>query len=112
VGKKQPAEYNIDEDDVNETPLDNFFSWIDDREMFECFQCLHDKECYLNLPYDMFDTNPLDMENIKEQQDTDDALLQHATKHVDRYTCKCIGTIDDILCYIKPGDPPNNWKIA
>jgi hypothetical protein len=28
----------------------------------------------------MVDTNPLDMENIKEQQDADDALLQHATK--------------------------------
>ncbi len=23
-----------------------------------------------------------------------------------------IGTVDDILCYIKPGDPPNNWKKA
>ncbi len=30
----------------------------------------------------MVDDNPLDMENIKEQQDTDDALLQHATKYV------------------------------
>jgi hypothetical protein len=60
----------------------------------------------------MVDTNPLDMENIKEQQDADDALLQHATKYADRYTHKRIGTIDDILCYIKPGDPPNNWKIA
>jgi hypothetical protein len=37
VGKKQPTEYIIDEDDVNETALDNYFSWIDDREMFECF---------------------------------------------------------------------------
>ncbi len=52
------------------------------------------------------------MENIKERQDTDDALLQHATKYADRYTRKRIGTIDDILCYIKPGDPTNNWKIA
>jgi hypothetical protein len=52
------------------------------------------------------------MENIKEQQDADDALLQHATKYADQYTQKCIGTIDDILCYIKPGDPPNNWKIT
>ncbi len=30
----------------------------------------------------MVDTNPLDIENIKEQQDADDALLQHATKFV------------------------------
>ncbi len=112
VGKKQPAEHSIIEDDVNETPLNNYFSWVDDREMFECFKCLPDEECYLNLPDNMVDTNPLDMANIKEQQDADDALLQHATKYADRYTHKRIGTIDDILCYIKLGDPPNNWKIA
>jgi hypothetical protein len=60
----------------------------------------------------MVDTILLDMENIKEQQDADDALLQHATKYADQYTRTRIGTIDDILCYIKPGDPPSNWKIA
>jgi hypothetical protein len=112
VGKKRPAEHSINEDDVNETPLDNYFSWVDDREMFECLKCLPDDECYLNLPDNMVDTNPLDMENIKEQQDADDALLQHATKYADQYTHKRIGTIDDNLCYIKPGDPPNNWKIT
>ncbi len=60
----------------------------------------------------MVDTNLLDTENIKEQQDADDALLQHATKYADQYRCKHIGTIDNILCYIKPGDPQNNWKIT
>jgi hypothetical protein len=85
VGKKQPAEPSIDEDDVDETPLDNYFSWVDNREMFKCFKYLPDKECYLNLPDDMVDTNPLDMENIKEQQDADDILLQHAAKYADRY---------------------------
>jgi hypothetical protein len=80
--------------------------------MFECFKCHPDKESYLNLPDDMVDNNPLDMENNEDQQETDDALLQHATKYADRYTRTRISTIDDILCYIKPGDPPNNWKIA
>ena len=60
----------------------------------------------------MVDKNPLDMENINEQQDADDALLQHATKYVDQYMHKHISTIDDTLCYIKPRDPPNNWKIT
>ncbi len=32
----------------------------------------------------MIDNNPLDMENIKEQQYADDALLQHATKYADQ----------------------------
>jgi hypothetical protein len=112
VGKIQPTEHSINEDDVDETPLDNYFSWVDDREMFECFKCLPDEEGYLNLPDNMVDTNPLDMENIKEQQDADDAMLQHTTKYAVQYTHKCIGTIDDILCYIKPGDSQNNWKIA
>jgi hypothetical protein len=53
MGRKQSAEYIIDKDDVDETPLDNNFSWTDDREMFECFKCLPDKECYLNLPDNM-----------------------------------------------------------
>jgi hypothetical protein len=56
--------------------------------------------------------NNLDMKNIKDQQDADDTLLQHATKYVDHYMRECIGTVDDILCNVKPGDPPNNWKIA
>jgi hypothetical protein len=39
-----------------------------------------------NLPDNMIDNNPLDMENIKEQQDADDALLQQATMYLDCYT--------------------------
>jgi hypothetical protein len=43
------------------------------------------------------------MENIKEHQDADDALLQHATNYADQCTSNAS---------IKPGIPPNNWKIA
>jgi hypothetical protein len=75
-------------------------------------KCLPDKEYFLNLPDNMIDNNPLDIENIKEQQDADDALLQHVTKYTDQFMCKCIGTVDDILCCVKPGDPPSNWKVA
>jgi hypothetical protein len=76
--------------------------------MFESLKYLPDKECYLNIPDDMVDINPLYMENIKKHQDTDDALLKHAAKYADQYMRKRIGAIDDILCCIKPGDPPNN----
>ena len=65
VGKKQPAEHSINKDDVNETPLDNFFSWVDNREMFECFKFLPDKECYLNLPGDMVNTNPNSPQGVR-----------------------------------------------
>jgi hypothetical protein len=63
--------------------------------MLDCFKCLPDEECYLNLPDNMTDTNPLDTENIKEQQDADHALLQHGTKYADQYMRKRIDTFDD-----------------
>jgi hypothetical protein len=31
---------------------------------------------------------------------------------MDNYTHKHVSAVDDVLCYIKPGDPPENWKIA
>jgi hypothetical protein len=36
------------------------------------------EQCYLNLPEDMFEDNPLDLENIKERQDHDEKLMQSA----------------------------------
>jgi hypothetical protein len=84
VGKKQPAAFiNNSESNVEDTPLDNYFSWIDDQEMLRCFTCLPDKECYLNLPDDLITDNSLDMENIKEKQYTNNALQQHAEKYPD-----------------------------
>ena len=70
------------------------------------------EECYLNLPGDSTVDNPLDMETIKEQQDADSDLQRQVTKYADRYIHKSISAVDNILCYVKPGDPPANWKIA
>ena len=52
------------------------------------------------------------MNAIKEQQDADDELQNQATKYADLYIHKSISAVDDVLCYVKPGDPPANWKIA
>jgi hypothetical protein len=41
------------------------------------------QECYLNLPDDLSTDNPLDMKNIKENQDTNNALQQQAEKYPD-----------------------------
>ncbi len=115
VGKKQPAAFiSNPESDVEDTPYDNYFSWTDDREMCQCFKCLPNKECYLNLPDDLITDNPLDMENIKEDQDANNALQQQAEKYPYCFLQQRVGTVtvDNILCYVKPGDPPNNWKIA
>jgi hypothetical protein len=105
------ADNNTSEFD-DDTPLDNFFSLTEDSEMLKYFTCLPSEECYINLPDDLVTDNPLNMENIKEKQDADNALQQHTEKYSDRFLRRRIGTVDNILCYVKPGDPPNNWKIA
>ena len=101
VGKKEPRQ------DLAES----YFSWTDDKEMVECFLNLPDEECYLNLP-DKISDHPLDMENIKENQNADKELQKQAQRYSDRYTRKRVSAVDDVLCYVKPGDPPANWKIA
>ncbi len=66
--------------------------------------------CYLNLPEDMVEDNPLDLENIKVKQNEDNDLQQSLIKHPIWYCCKNINEVDDILCYTKPGDNAANWK--
>jgi hypothetical protein len=70
------------------------------------------EQCYPNLPEDMFEDNPLDLENIQERQDHDEKFIQSAVKHPEWYSCKSIKNVEDILCYTKPGDNPANWKNA
>ena len=61
MGKKQPAAIiSNSESDVEDTPLNNYFSWTDDKEMLKCFECLPDEECYLNLSDDLVTDKPLD----------------------------------------------------
>ncbi len=77
--------------------------------------CLHNDisdQCYLNLPEDMVEDNPLDLENIKERQDKDDRLTQSTVKHPTWYSRKTTNDVEDILCYTKPGDNAANWRIA
>ena len=72
----------------------------------------HQDHCYLNLPEDMLEDNPLDIENIKEKQQLDNELQQSATKYPDWYSRKRFNDVTNVLCYTKPGDDPANWKIA
>jgi hypothetical protein len=91
---------------------DCHFSVTDDKEMMECMAYLPAEECYLNLPADSAVDNPLDMKMIKEQQDADNDLQRQAIKYPDRYVRKSVSSVDNVLCYVKPGDPLANWKIA
>ena len=102
----------VGKDESEIDPFECHFSFTDDREMTTGFVHLLEEECYLNLPpYSAID-NPLDMDAIKEQQDADNELQNQATKYVDCYICKSISAVDNVLCYVKPGDPPASWKIA
>jgi hypothetical protein len=66
------------------------FSITDDTEMMKCLAFLPTEECYLNLPADSAVDNPLDMETIKEQQDSDNDLQRQATKYADGYVRKAL----------------------
>jgi hypothetical protein len=70
------------------------------------------EQCYLNLPEDMVEDNPSDLENIKERQYYDEKLMQSALKYPEWYSHKTINNVEDILRYTKPGDNAANWKIA
>jgi hypothetical protein len=50
VGKKRPAAIiSNPESDVEDTPLDNYFSWTDGQEMLQCFTCLPMKNVTLTF---------------------------------------------------------------
>ncbi len=78
---------------------------FDDKEIFDCLvklpcliSCKKQKQqtskncrrsndgsindqCYLNLPEDMVEDKPLDIENMKEKKDEDNDLQQYTTRH-------------------------------
>jgi hypothetical protein len=98
------------------------YSLFDDKEIFDCLVTLpcftsrkkrkqqtskkchrsYDEstinQCYLNLPEDMVEDNPLDIENIKEKQDEDNDLQQSAIRHPECYSRKTYNDIPDVLC--------------
>ena len=69
---------------------------------------INSTHCYLNIPTDMEEDNPLDIENIKEKQDEDNDLQQTATKHPEWYSRETFHQVMDALCYTKPGGNPSN----
>jgi hypothetical protein len=51
------------------------------------------EQWYLNLPEDMVEDNPLDLENIKERQDNDEKLMQSVVKYPEWHNCKSINNL-------------------
>ena len=111
MGKKSATPNDNADINVDSDPLDNHHVWIDDsKEFIDCLSCLAGEDCYLNIPSNMEDKYPLDMDVIKEQQLLDKALQPSMLKYADCYTMKCIGAVNDIVCYVKPGDNRSKGK--
>jgi hypothetical protein len=70
------------------------------------------KHCFLNLPEDMVEDNPLDLEIIKEKQAEDNDLSQSLMRHPTWYSRKNINYVNNILCYTRPGNKAAHWKIV
>ena len=117
-------EFRDDFRDITSYTTNGFYSMEEDPEMIQCFASLAKPEtdffkfikqhdCFLNLPDVEMDENPLNIENIKEQQDEDPELQRMLEKYPNSYFFKNIGTTRKVICYVKPGlDKKENWKIA
>jgi transposase InsO family protein len=90
-----------------------YSSVLDDREFCECMLALPDEECYLNLPFENVDESPLNLEHMREQQYADESLMKLREKYPRMYQTKEIGSVADLIIYVRPGDDPNTrWRIA
>ena len=58
--------------------------------------------------------NPLSYACIREQQQDNEKLLALQARFPDRFVYKKLDDdVDDIICFVKPGEDPNSqWKVA
>ena len=110
-GKKmvEPREVTDDEDEEDDALFTdaNYLGYFDD-DVRECI------ECYLNLPENQPDNNPLSYAHIREQQQQDQGLLTLKQKYPNNYVyMELDDDVEDIICYKKhPDTRPSEWKIA
>ena len=94
-------------EDVLEEADDALFCSFGDAEIYDCF------DCYLNLPdMNVPANNPLNLQWIREQQQADQELLDKLAKYPDRYMYKEFDDVEDLICYVRPGDDPENKDIT
>jgi len=95
-------------DEVEGYFLDQHYSGISDDDITDMF------ECYLNIPeQDSPEENPLNYGYIREQQQADARLLARQEKYPEQYiNISLDDDVDDIICYVRPTDNQNQWRIA
>ena len=107
------CENTTDKENYSPNAEHAFWSMIEDPEIVECFLNLPLEDCYLNLPNQIEDEHPLDMEVIKERQQADEVLLKRVKAYPNQYLTKQLATVTDILCHVKEGeDPKTQLRIA
>ena len=87
-------------------------SIVDDYELGECLLNLSDDECYLNLPYEDIEENPLNLQRIRDKQRNDDSIAKWRQKNPDHFKEVQLGSVEDLIVYIKDIAEPNNWRIV
>ena len=110
-GKKliEPVVVSDEEDDKEGLLTECRDSGCLDKDIYNIY------ECYLNLPKIPDPAqNPLSFFCICKQQQQDDQLLALQVKYPEQYIYKSLDKdVDDIICYIPPGDNPDEqWRIA
>jgi len=105
--------------DIKLDSLESFYSVFDDAELTDYFYDGLEKEnrfikehvYFLNLPEIDEKENPLNVENIKEVQDSDEELHKLKDKHPEIYFHKDINQTHNVLCHARPGkDKDENWE--
>src|SRR5210317_781819 len=86
-GKGNPLEHS---DEYNLGYYMGHSSMQDDPDMVECFAAL--EESYLNLPFENLEENPLNIENIKAEQDSCPELKKELERYPERYITKQLGS--------------------
>ena len=98
-------EFRDDFRDITSYTSNGFYSMEEDPEMIQCFASLAKPEtdffkfikqhdCFLNLPDVEMDENPLNIENIKEQQENDPELQRMLEKYPNSYFSKILEKLE------------------
>ena len=95
----------------------SFYSLLDDPELLDCLLSMDYEdsfeESFLNLPYENVQENPLNLANMRDKQYECPDIKRWKAKHSKHFITKEIGTVPDLICYVKPGtNPDTSWRIV
>ena len=91
----------------------SFYSLMDEPELMDCLLATTYEESYLNLPFENLEENPLNLSNMRDKQYECKDIQRWKEKYPKSFIKKEIGTVPDLICYVKPGtNPDTSWRIV